>query len=190
MAERVAHFTVTAPASTPQASPLEVALTFAPAVVDTVEIVVPSGHAGLTGIALAQGHRAIIPEQTGTFIIADDEVIRWPLEGYLNNGAWQAFVFNTDVFGHSWHVRFLLSLIRPAPAAVLPAPELAPIEDGLGPAPSLEPDFLDLEEDVPVEELLEEEAGRAGALPASELFIPGQAEPGESPPIRPPLRLR
>ncbi len=111
MADRIESFTVAVPAGTAQATPQETSLVFPPGVVEAVEIVIPSGHFGLTGIALAQAHQRIIPRDGTSFLVAEDEVIRWALDGYLNTGDWQAFAFNADIYAHSFYLRFLVRKI-------------------------------------------------------------------------------
>lgn len=129
-AERVEVFDVTAAAGTAQATPTETAITFAPGQVVGLEIIIPDGHMGLTGIQLAQAHRQTIPRTAGAFIVGNNEVIRWPLDGYLNTGSWSAFVYNLDAIEHHFQLRFLLvELARStAPPTILPPIDPALIE--------------------------------------------------------------
>lgn len=120
MAERVESFSVSVPAGTLSTAPQLTSIGFAPGEIERVEIMVPSGHAGLTGFQLALGAQPIIPFTAGAFIVADGETLNWPLEGYPNSGAWQCRAFNTDVYAHSFHFRFLLREIRLAPASLFP----------------------------------------------------------------------
>lgn len=115
--ERVKPFVVTTPAGTTAAAPLQTQLVFDPAVVVGIEILIPPGHNGLTGIAIAQAHQPVLPDDAGDFIIGDGEKIEWPLEGFLNTGNWQAFTYNTARLPHTFYVRFLLQLIQTAAQA-------------------------------------------------------------------------
>lgn len=117
MADRVEVGTVTAAAGTLVSAPATVDLSFPPGTVSEVEIVIPAGHAGLTGIALGQGGQVVIPATAGAYIIGDSDVIRWPLDGFLDNGSWFAQAYNTDVFDHQWFVRFLVTETAPVIAA-------------------------------------------------------------------------
>lgn len=119
-AERIETFKVTTPAGTAQATPLETSLVFPPGEVLAVEIVIPTGHVGLTGLRLAQAHRPIIPRGAADFVIANGETIGWGLAGFVNSGNWQAFTYNTGVFPHSHYVRFLVREVR-QPALARPA---------------------------------------------------------------------
>lgn len=122
MAQRIELFTVTAQPGTTQAAAQETELPFAQGVVRGVQIVIPAGHAGLTGLAIAQAHQVIIPASGTTWIIGDNESIRWPLENYLDADTWSAFSYNTDaVYPHSWYLRFLVDEIEaPTPGSGKP----------------------------------------------------------------------
>lgn len=120
MAQRIETGTVTATAGTTVAAPSTVDLSFPPGDVDELEIVIPAGHAGLTGIAIGQGGQVVIPATAGEYIVGDNDVIRWPLDGFLDNGSWFAQVYNLDVFDHQWFLRFLVT----ETALVIPPPSL------------------------------------------------------------------
>lgn len=123
MADRVELFAVSCPAGTAQANAIETDLSFAPGIVVGVEIIIPSGHAGYTGLAIAQAHSIVIPASGSVWIIGDDDEIKWPLDGYLNSGSWSAFTYNTDVTnGHSWYLRFLVNEIPSVTRVPVPAP--------------------------------------------------------------------
>lgn len=108
MADRIPAFRVTVPAGTAVAAPVTVDVSFPQATVTEIEIVIPDGHAGFTGLALAQAQQQVIPDNDGNWIISNDEKIRWPVANTLDNGNWQAVMYNTDVYDHSFYVRFLL----------------------------------------------------------------------------------
>lgn len=78
-----------------------------------VEFVIPSGTRGSVQFGLAMAGTVIIPANVGGYITGDDEVIRWPLDGYPNSGAWQLAAFNTGTYTHNIQVRFLLNLVSP-----------------------------------------------------------------------------
>lgn len=127
MAQRVEILSVTCPVSTPQASAIETELPFNIGIVREVEIVIPPGHAGLTGLAIAQAHQIIIPATGTDWIIGDDDYIKWPLENYLDADTWSAFTYNTDAFyPHSWQIRFLVDELD----ANVPAGSTGPIAVG------------------------------------------------------------
>lgn len=125
MPERVEISTVTCAAMTTQASPVEWDMSFAPGIVRLIEIIIPRGHAGLTGLAIATAHSIVIPNSGASWIIGDSEKISWPVANYGNAGSWSAFMYNTDVRPHLWQIRFHIDEIdtsrRPVHAAPLDA---------------------------------------------------------------------
>lgn len=125
MAEREEVFDVTVTAGTKRTAPVSTSVSFAPGFVVGIEIVVPPGPAGLSGVALAQAHQPVLPRTLGAFFIGDDEIIRRDLEGYLNTGDWQVVGYNEDINDHTFEVRFQ---VREVTAAIATTPATAPLE--------------------------------------------------------------
>lgn len=105
-ATRIEAFQVTAPKGTPQAAPLEIATPWNPGELVRVEIIVPDGVTYLAGLRLLLAHARSIPTTAGSWIIANDEKIELETVGYPTSGAWSAQVYNTDIFDHTFHIRF------------------------------------------------------------------------------------
>lgn len=112
MATRVEVFEVVIPALTLESSPLDTELDFVPARVDQLEVLIPPGPSGLVGWAILHNTQQILPFATGSFIFADGEVIRWPLERFPTGRGWIVRAFNTDIFDHTLHIRLLVSDAR------------------------------------------------------------------------------
>lgn len=125
MATRHHVFVVTCPSGTLATAPVEIPLAFASAVVEKISIVIPDGHAGLTGIALAVAHQPVVPFDTGTFFAGNDEVIPLLLDDYPDSGAWSAFLYNDDTQSHSWQVRFAVNEVAGVTPAETPVAPLA-----------------------------------------------------------------
>lgn len=121
MAVEVRVFDVTLSAQTPKASPVTTPLALPPRTVQGVELVIPDGCSGLVGFRLTMAGTPVIPTNLGAWLISNGEVIRWPLEGYPDSGAWQLQGYNTDLFDHTITVRFLLGLLGPGAGAAGPA---------------------------------------------------------------------
>lgn len=137
MADRFEIFDVTVTARTAKASAVETGTSFFDGLVTGVEIVIPDGHAGLTGIRLLQAHQQIIPRTFGAFITGNDEVVRWPISNVINNGAWSVQCYNTDIFDHMFHVRYLIDENGLPSAARVPV-ATSPLVVGLAyPGPTL-----------------------------------------------------
>lgn len=88
-------------------APVEVFLQqFPPGIPRKLTIVIPAGHAGLTGIAAGYGHQPVIPDNAGSYIQGDDDVVHLELSNYPAGPQWSVFMFNLDPEAHSWQVRF------------------------------------------------------------------------------------
>jgi hypothetical protein len=125
-ADRVEVFDVLVPANTAKAAPLETVTPFVPGLVVGIEVFIPDGHSGLTGLRLAVAHSPVIPRTEGAWIIGNDEKITWDVTGYPSTGAWSVFGYNTDAFAHSFHLRFLIAEIDRMTAALPATPAQTP----------------------------------------------------------------
>lgn len=99
-------FDVSCPASTLPAAPVSADISIPPGwYVTEVQIVIPDGHAGLTGIAIAMAHGQVLPSNAGAFIEGNDETPRFPFTDEVGAGSWQALMFNGDLEPQPWQVR-------------------------------------------------------------------------------------
>jgi hypothetical protein len=83
-----------------------------PGIPRRVTILIPPGHALLTGIALGYGHTPLLPDNQPGFFEGDDERLVFDLDNYVNGPVWSAFVYNLDYLAHGWQVRFELDEFR------------------------------------------------------------------------------
>jgi len=82
--------------------------------VDRVEIVIPPGHCGLTGIQLWYGGNAMIPYDSG-WISGDDEVYEIDYsEKYPLGAPWQVAMLNNDIWDHHFQVRWEMNFVSVA----------------------------------------------------------------------------
>lgn len=109
MAQRVVPLTVVVPTGTTAAAPAYFSLKFAPSEVERIDVRVPPGPSGLVGFAIQNGGGNYIPEGSGTYIIADDQYMQWPLSDAPDNGNWTVAAYNTDVVTHTLYFFFLIS---------------------------------------------------------------------------------
>lgn len=129
MAQRIEAKAVTVPAGTAIAAPQVTALPFADGVVTRVEVRIPPGPSGLAGFQIWNSGQRVIPYRDDTWIVSDDDALDWPLTGYPTGGAWQFAGYNTDLYPHTFYLRFHLDEIgAPAPGVVpiVPIAEEAP----------------------------------------------------------------
>lgn len=106
LANRVESFIVTVPAGTAQASPLTTDVSFPDGNVKRVELDVPPGHTGHTGIRILAATGSFIPYTNGAFLVADDHDFGWDVVGVIDTGSFQVQTFNTDLYPHSFYLRF------------------------------------------------------------------------------------
>jgi hypothetical protein len=106
MATSVQRFAATIGAGTAAAAPATVTLAVMPGVIDAIRWRVPPGPRGNLGWQLAMGGVNVIPENTGTFIIADDEQDVFAVSGLPDSGAWQVIGYNTGTFDHTVYLDF------------------------------------------------------------------------------------
>lgn len=126
-ASRVEAFDVTIPAGTTAANPLEVATAWSPGELVGVEIVIPDGHNGLTGMRLLLAHAQAIPHTIGAWLIGNDDTLEYNILGLPNTGAWSVLGYNTDIFDHMFHVRYLVADFNYLPAATIGTPPTTPV---------------------------------------------------------------
>lgn len=122
---------MTVAAGVAQAAPASTDISFNPGEVVGIEIQIPDGHAGLTGLQLASAHQPLIPNTAGAFIVANNDTIDWTVQGMPNTGNWQALCFNTDRFPHSFYIRFLVVELQRYAATYAPS-ALPPLQLAVG----------------------------------------------------------
>jgi hypothetical protein len=135
MAQRIEVLHVTAAAGVAKAAPVTVALPFTDGVIHHITVIVPRGPSGLSGFQLRYDGVQQIPRTAGEFIVTDDEKIGFDVEGYPTGSHWQLTTYNTDIYSHTYEVRFLLDEItRVTPSAVT----FLPIQQADQPTSSVE----------------------------------------------------
>lgn len=121
--DRVELRSVTVPPATTQANPFIHDISFQTAEVLAIEIVIPDGHAALTGLAIMQTQQIVIPWSGNVWITSNNETIKWPYKDYLRNGSWQVAAYNADNFNpHTFFLRFLCDSKSPLPNRVASPP--------------------------------------------------------------------
>lgn len=106
MATSVQAFIATITAGTAKATPMTVNLPVMQGFIDAIKWRVPSGPRGNLGWVLAMGGVQVIPENTGTYIVADDDTDTVQIAGLPDSGAWQVIGYNTGSFDHSIYLDF------------------------------------------------------------------------------------
>lgn len=104
--KRIYQADFTVPAGTAIAAPVSQPVVLADAHLETVRFIIPDGHAGLTGLRITWAGTQIFPYNTGTWLISDDEVFDWPADQEVTANGLSLAGYNTDIFAHTFHVRF------------------------------------------------------------------------------------
>lgn len=114
---------VTCPANTPQSTPAVADCSFTPGRLLKVGIVIPYGHAYLTGLAIEQAGQIVIPYTGDSWIVGDNETLWLDVADQLASGQWSVSAWNGDEANdHSWYLRFAVQENRPAAPPATAAP--------------------------------------------------------------------
>lgn len=96
---------VTTPLQTLSSAPLVTSPMIGSIWIDSIEIRIPPGHRGNTGIYVANSGAPIVPySQSPQFVIANDELLKWDVGVEVDTGL-QIVTFNNDYFAHEHYVR-------------------------------------------------------------------------------------
>lgn len=106
MATSVTNFAATIPAGTPANALATVNLAVGSNVVEKIRWRVPPGPRGFMGWCLSMGGVQVLPDDQGTFIIADDEYDELQISGLPDSGAWQLQGYNAGTFNHTVYLGF------------------------------------------------------------------------------------
>ena len=123
---------LTVPAGTAIATPVTQAVPLENNQLVDVELVVPNGHAGFTGIRVLSSHQQILPWGNDGWITADDytRVFEWNEE--IGASAISVQGYNTDKIAHTFYLRFhIINLPAIAPATGIPGGSIGETPIGL-----------------------------------------------------------
>jgi len=96
---------VTTPAGTPLAAPLTTRPGIGVIWIDSVELRIPIGHRGTTGIYIANSGSQLLPfSQTISWLVGDDERLVFDFGVQVDSGL-QVVTYNTDLFDHTHYLR-------------------------------------------------------------------------------------
>lgn len=132
MAQRIEIFTVTVPSGTALSTPQTTSMGMNPGIVERIEILVPPGPSGLVGFQVRHSGDTVIPHDSTKWIISDNERIDWRVEGYPEGNAWAFRAYNTDVYNHTFYLRFHVNETQRSSGdriTLVPIPPLSFAED-------------------------------------------------------------
>lgn len=109
MATSIRQFTATIPAQTPRDNPVTVPLDIPALVVESIDLEVPHGPAGLMAFYLALGGQQAIPWDVGEWLRWDGYTASWPVSDYSTAGTWAVVGYNDGDYDHDVTIRFHLT---------------------------------------------------------------------------------
>ena len=119
---------VTTPAGTAQATPQTTTFNVGNVILERLEIMIPPGHSGLTGIHVDHQGMPLVPfGLPPAFLIASRETIGVDV-GFEVGAALSVVTYNTDTFDHSHYLRAFVNVWLGGPSEA--APVLVPITAG------------------------------------------------------------
>jgi hypothetical protein len=110
----------TAPAGTPASAPAAFPWTLENGKLNFIQVRIPDGHSGLTGIRFKWSTAVVIPTVGNLFLVANAEVVTIPWDDEIAEDALTVEVYNTDVWDHVFYLRASVSDLATGPAVVTP----------------------------------------------------------------------
>lgn len=112
-------YAVTTPAGTPIDAPQTTTLDVEDTILDSVELRIPDGHAGLTGWAIDYAEARILPwSSPDAWVRGDDDLLTFRV-GFNITGSVNVVTYNLGVFDHTHIFRLQQSYRRAGPGSTL-----------------------------------------------------------------------
>jgi hypothetical protein len=114
----VRNFAITVPAGTPIATPQLTNMTLRAGAVRHVRV-------RMVGWQLASAGSPFLPYSSLSspqWIVGDNEIIEWDVEGLISSGAWQLRAYNTGVYDHILYVMFTQEITHRVSRPAQPMP--------------------------------------------------------------------
>lgn len=106
---RVYEIDVQVPAGTLHTAPMTVPWLTEDAYWHDIELVIPDGHNGTTGVKVMKGDVSIIPWGGKMFIVASGYQRLFPVNGYVNTGDMKIVAYNEGFYNHVFYLRATVS---------------------------------------------------------------------------------
>ena len=143
MAARIYQTQITVPAGTLPTAPMSQAWVTEDNTIADIELEIPPGHNGFTGIRVIKGDTTILPYNMGTWIIANDVSRIFPVNDYIPTGDMKIIAYNQGQYAHTFYLRMTVSDYTQPSESVAGTP-IVPVASGdITTAPDpLSPDAL------------------------------------------------
>lgn len=140
---RVYPLTVTVPAGTPVAHPVSVPWVTEDAVVSDIEVLIPPGPNGTTGVRVMKGDVQLIPWGAPSWIIGNDYDRTFALGGYLPTSDITVEAYNIGQNTHSFYLRMSVISLNAGIAANSASPsDVIDLGPSQGSSDPLSPDAI------------------------------------------------
>lgn len=121
MASRLYKLDITVPAKTAQLTPILTQWPLEDCILNSIRIVVPPGHVGLTGIRILQSQQQIIPWGNLSYLVMDNDKYDVQINSEIGASAISVAAYNTDIYNHTFYLRAQISDISSTPTTpILP----------------------------------------------------------------------
>jgi hypothetical protein len=117
MGSRYQVLSWTTAAGTTIAAPLRTIWPLDTGILTRLEIMIPSGHNGLTGIRILRSQQQVIPWANSQFLVANGETIGIDYGEELTEGFLDIRTYNTDIYDHTFYSRATMTDLPDASAA-------------------------------------------------------------------------
>ena len=147
MPPRVYNIAFTVPAGTPKANPISAPWVTEDNTIVDIELEVPPGHNGQTGLRVMKGDVQLLPWSAGTFMVVNNYNRVFPVNAYLPTSDVTLQGYNTGQYPHTFFLRMTMedhdqqgSSPQGSPSQALPAESVTTAADPLSPDGLLGPD--------------------------------------------------
>lgn len=82
-------------------------------VIVSIELEIPPGHNGLTGIRIMKGDTQLLPFASNSWIIANDYSRVFPIDDYMPTGDIKVQAYNQGSYPHTFFLRMTMTLYTP-----------------------------------------------------------------------------
>lgn len=105
MASRYYTLTLLTPAGTAVATPLSTTWQLEDQTLASVEVDIPDGHNGLTGIRVIRSQQQVVPWGNNSFLVANNRLVTVPVNQELTEAKLVILTYNTGFYDHSFYLR-------------------------------------------------------------------------------------
>lgn len=143
MAARIYSLTVTVPAGTAIAAPVTVPWVTEDNVIESIEIMIPPGHNGQTGVRIVKGDVQILPYGAMTWITGNDYYRNFTVGDFTPTTDLTVQAYNTGAYPHSFYLRMEVTTYhQPGTVPVTAETAVLPLEATVVSTDPLSPDSL------------------------------------------------